>query len=261
MAHTASGEDGGLWLGRGPRAEPDGHLQRRVLAGDVDTVHLDDVAEPLLQRALHEELRGRREFVTARLEDQPHNPAAERRPVDALSRRGEQHLLDQVAHPLLVGRLRSAPPRVDRVGVVQVHGQASLGAHLRDQHGQRRPGGGAYGGAVPQQGRHPVHQHAQRADDPRRGDARAGRRRHERAASHQPRRRLCHGRLPADKDTRVGHGRLRLTAVGADHARSEVQQEAGHQITSRAPLLSDTLAGVSFMLTAPLVSSIPEGSG
>ena len=55
----------------------------------------DEVAEPLLERALDEELRGRGELGAVRREDELHQPAAEIRPHDALARRGEQHLLDR----------------------------------------------------------------------------------------------------------------------------------------------------------------------
>jgi len=82
---------------------------------------LDAVAQPLLERALDGELDGGRQHVAVGREDLLQEAAAEGRPVDPLARRGEQHLLDQVAHVLFGVGLRRPPPAVDVVGEVDLH--------------------------------------------------------------------------------------------------------------------------------------------
>ena len=68
------------------------------------------VAEPLLERALDEELGRRRELVAVRREDELQQAAAERRAVDPLAGRREQHLLDQVAD-VVVASVAAVRPR------------------------------------------------------------------------------------------------------------------------------------------------------
>src|SRR6202521_6291464 len=67
--------------------------QRRVVALHLDGFHQDEVAEPLLQRALHQKLRGGGELRAVRREQQLQQAGAEGGAVDALARRGEEQLL------------------------------------------------------------------------------------------------------------------------------------------------------------------------
>ena len=84
-----------------------------VSASTCDRFDIDQIAEPLLQRALNEELRGRGQLVAVGREDELHQAAAEVGPVDPLARRGEQHLLDQVADVRVVVGLGRAAARVE----------------------------------------------------------------------------------------------------------------------------------------------------
>ena len=87
---------------------------------DLDRLDGDQVPELLLERALHDVLRRRDELRPARLEDEAEQAAAEVGPHHALARRGEEHLLDQVAQ-VVVGVVagRAAAP-VDVVREVDV---------------------------------------------------------------------------------------------------------------------------------------------
>ena len=82
-----------------------------VLGFDLHRLDDDQIAEPLLQRALNEELRGRGQRVAVGRKHELHQAAAEVGPVDPLARRGEQHLLDQVADVLVVVGFRRAAAR------------------------------------------------------------------------------------------------------------------------------------------------------
>ena len=62
-----------------------GHPQRGVLGFHAHRLDDDQIAEPLLQRALHEELRGRRQHVAVGREHELQQAAAEVRPHDPLA--------------------------------------------------------------------------------------------------------------------------------------------------------------------------------
>ena len=72
------------------------------------------------------ELRGRGELGAVRREDELQQAAAEVGPLHALARRGEQHLLDQVADVRVVVGLRGAAAAVELVGKAQVHRRPQL---------------------------------------------------------------------------------------------------------------------------------------
>ena len=108
------------------------HAQRRVLGFDAHGLDDDQIAEPLLQRALHEHLRGRRQHVAVGREHQLQQAAAEIRPHDALARAGEQHLLDQIANVIGVAGLRRAAAAIEPIGKIDVgHGLHPRHARLR----------------------------------------------------------------------------------------------------------------------------------
>jgi hypothetical protein len=69
---------------------------------------------------LRQELRGGRQFVAARREDELHQPTAEGGTVDALSRRGEEHLLDQVTDVVVARRFGGAFPVVEVIRIVDL---------------------------------------------------------------------------------------------------------------------------------------------
>src|SRR5581483_6563230 len=100
------------------------HPQRLVLAVHFDRLDLDEVPQPLLQRAGHERLRRRVDRLVRGGERHAQQAAAEVRPVDPFARRCEQHLLDHVAD-VAVGRrvrLAAAPGHVEGEG--ELHGYA-----------------------------------------------------------------------------------------------------------------------------------------
>src|ERR1700742_625505 len=74
----------------------DSDKKTSVLAADLDPAYLDKLTQPLLQRALNEELKSSRQLAAVRLKDQLHQATAKRRPVDPLARRGEEHLFDHI---------------------------------------------------------------------------------------------------------------------------------------------------------------------
>src|SRR5262249_3442535 len=76
----------------------------------------DQVAEPLLQRALDEELGRAHQLVAQRREDELEQAAAEARPVHALAGRREEHLLDEVSDVLGLGGRCGASAGVDPEG-------------------------------------------------------------------------------------------------------------------------------------------------
>ena len=82
---------------RAPDEIADRDAQGGVFVRHVDRIDLDEIAEILLERTLDEVLRGRGELVAVRREDQTQQAAAEVGPIDPFARRGEKHLLDQVA--------------------------------------------------------------------------------------------------------------------------------------------------------------------
>ena len=83
------------------------------------------MAELLLQRALDEVLRRGDELRPARLEDEREQPAAELGPHHALARRGEEHLLDQVAQVVVRVGSGGAAATVDVVREIDVDHVAS----------------------------------------------------------------------------------------------------------------------------------------
>src|SRR5262245_7134620 len=106
--------------------------KRRVFALDLDRLDFDQVAEPLLQRALHEESHGGGELIAIWREDQLHQPTAEVRAVDALAGRGEENLLDQIADVRVAVGRRRAPASVEMIWVINAgHVSSSCYARLR----------------------------------------------------------------------------------------------------------------------------------
>ena len=91
----------------------------------LDRLDRDQVAELLLQRALDEVLGRGDELGPARLEDEREQAAAEVGPHHALARRGEEHLLDQVAQVVVGARARGPAAAVDVVGEVDLGHVAS----------------------------------------------------------------------------------------------------------------------------------------
>src|SRR5262249_50663312 len=87
---------------------------------DLDRLDRDQAAELLLERALDEVLRRGDQLGAARLEDKPEQAASEVGAHDALSGRGEEHLLDQVAQVVIGAGRRGSPAPVDVVREVDV---------------------------------------------------------------------------------------------------------------------------------------------
>src|SRR5262249_8904470 len=88
---------------------------------DLDVGHLDEVAEPLLDACLHAQAERGGEGVAVGREDELERPRAEGGAVDALARRGEQELLDQVADVRLGVDLRGPAASVESVREVDLH--------------------------------------------------------------------------------------------------------------------------------------------
>src|SRR5215213_8962484 len=82
------------------------------------TAYLYQLAQPLLQRALNQELGRGGELVAVGREDELHQAAPEIRAVHALAGRGEEHLLDHVADVVFVARARRAPAAVEPVRII-----------------------------------------------------------------------------------------------------------------------------------------------
>src|SRR5215213_10147742 len=70
----------------------------RVLGLRLDSIDLDHVAEPTLERRHDGELEGGGEFLAPGCEDELEDTAAEVGPVEALAGIGEEELLDHVAN-------------------------------------------------------------------------------------------------------------------------------------------------------------------
>ena len=102
--HCAASVHEGLHLGdvgvEGRVGDGDGEHGFLDVGGD--RLHADVVAEPLLQRGLHGELSGRGHLHAVGCEGKLQQAAAEVGQVDALAGRGEEHLLDELAHVVLV---------------------------------------------------------------------------------------------------------------------------------------------------------------
>ena len=98
-----------------------GDMQRRLLAFDVHSFDLDELAQALLQRALDHKLGGGGELSTVGREDELLQTGAKSRPVDAFARRGEEQLLDHLADMLILAGWRRPPATVDIKRMVDVH--------------------------------------------------------------------------------------------------------------------------------------------
>src|SRR5262249_820484 len=96
-----------------------GDAHGAVVALHVDTLDLDDVAEPLLQCTLHKELRRGDKLVAGRHEHKLRQPGSEGRSVDALARRGEEHLLDKIPNVLVRGGERGSSAAVDLEWIIE----------------------------------------------------------------------------------------------------------------------------------------------
>ena len=92
----------------------------------VTAGHLDEVAEPGLQGALHEHLQRRGELVAVGGEGELQQAAAEGGAHDALPRRREQHLLDQVTQ-VLIGRASPRSGRARRSAAARRSARAAPG--------------------------------------------------------------------------------------------------------------------------------------
>src|SRR5215204_2307878 len=103
----------------------DRYSQGGLLAFDLNGLDLDQVSQPLLQGALHQELGGGGQLVAVGSKDELRQPAAEVRPVDTLAGRGEQQLLYEISNVRLGVRGRRPPSDVQVERVVDLH-QAPL---------------------------------------------------------------------------------------------------------------------------------------
>ena len=171
----------------------DGDLQRRVLGGDVDRLHPDQIGEPLLQAGLDRLLLRGGEHVAVGREDELRGAAAEGRSVDAFARRGEQDLLDHVADVRQRIGLRGVAGGVEAVGKGEFMCAAQIAVTrvCVTSGKQRRAGGSADRLAALHHQRLAVGGDARRADDPLRGDAGRHGRRNAGAAGDDPRRRAA----------------------------------------------------------------------
>src|SRR5215208_580843 len=100
------------------------------------------MAELPLERALDQMLGCGDELRSARLEYERQQPAAEVRPHDALARRGEEHLLDQVAQVVVVAR--AGRPAT----TVHVEGEIDLRGHVASTRGWKETGRSGVPGAM-----------------------------------------------------------------------------------------------------------------
>ena len=114
-------ELGGLHRLRSPDEIAHRDAQGGILVLDFDRIDLNEIAEILLERTLDEILRGGGEFVAVRRKDQLEQAAAEIRTVHPFARRGEKHLLDQVANVRVVVHLGRPAARVEVIWKVDVH--------------------------------------------------------------------------------------------------------------------------------------------
>src|SRR5579862_8673128 len=132
---------------------------------------------------------------------------------------------------------------------------------LHDGH-QRRARRGAHRGAALHDQRLAVRDDAQRAHHPLSGDAGPARLRGERTARDRVRARKRHRGLAHQRQARIGRGRRRLAAMGAQHGGADVKQEARHillpYVTTSAPAFTVTLGPVSMMVApCPLLMVMP----
>ena len=162
-------ELGGLQGLRSPNEIADGDAQNGIFVRHIDRIDLDQIAEVLLERALHEVLGGGGEFVAVRRKNQTKQAAPEVRTVDPFARRGEEHLLDQVADVRVVSRPRPS----GRARRSDMGNRCSCGhdARLRGEDEQALSGRDADGLAGLRDDRHAARKDTRRADDPLCADA------------------------------------------------------------------------------------------
>src|SRR5579884_1825054 len=79
-----------------------GDAQGRVFGNDLHGLYLDEVAKPLLQGTLHEQLGCRNHFCVAGIENELGDASAEIGQIDALAGHGEQHLFDELFDVLTI---------------------------------------------------------------------------------------------------------------------------------------------------------------
>ena len=99
----------------------DGDSEDLVATVDLHRLDLNQVAQPLLQRALDQKLGGSGQLVAVGCEQQLLQAGAKARSIDPLSGRGEQHLLDQVADVVIGVRPGRPPAAVQVKRIVDVH--------------------------------------------------------------------------------------------------------------------------------------------
>ena len=232
-------------------------MTRKVesIASTSTAFERDQVAEPLLQRALHEELRRRRELGAVGREHELHEAAAEVGPHHALAGRGEQHLLDEAADVRRFVGFGGAAAAVELVGKARFIGRPSA----PDDAGLRRD----RQSGVPF-GTQTAWLSISTTGWPFENTRSA-------ATTHCP---VTHGtgppltlngqpataygavivdgRLAAHQHARIGRRRHRAAAMCADHRSAEMEERPGHRHTTvSAPLLTVIVGPISVII-APL---------
>ena len=117
FAHAAGDsfrEFGGLQGLRPPNEIANRDAQGGIFILHLDRIDLDEIAEVLLERSLDEILGGGGELVAIRREDELEQTAPEVGAIDPFARRGEKHLLDQVANVRVVVDLGGAAARLSK---------------------------------------------------------------------------------------------------------------------------------------------------
>jgi hypothetical protein len=99
----------------------DGDDKARIVGLDLHLIHLNQISEPLLQRALHDELSGGCKLLAIGREYELPQPAAKVRPVHALARRRKQHLFYQVANMPIVARASGPSEAIELKRIKDVH--------------------------------------------------------------------------------------------------------------------------------------------
>ena len=219
---------------------------RRV---DGDVLHGDLVAEPRVQRLRHDHLRARLQLRGHRREQQPAQAGAEGRQADALARVGQQDLADHLVDMILIGGLRRLARTRRRCGTER-RSRVRITAPLDRSPGVARlistvPCGACVGGEAQADAGLVQHQSRRRA-------SRASRSRPSCTLTQGSARRQTLKGQPAmmkvSDPRRIGAPALArvlpgvaVTVPPCGHImRAGGGQERGHQVTSSAPLLTET---------------------